>query len=183
MSNYRQRRSRYTVTLSTGERKVILAYSAEGARNYYAEFYASMGITVTRVAQGDYRKQQHAANRQAQGGFTIDRQALAFAIEYLGLTWPVDIRTHARVGGTQGNHRLTPNHRHNIMVKSYLTPEEASSTLWHELTHAAQAERAGNYHAWSEFVREQRRIPYSHRSIEIEARQASKDMADYPLCK
>lgn len=176
-------RTRYTVTTQKEgvgvQRQVVLCYTAQWATDYFTR----RGFVVLSVQKGDYRKQQRVAATKAAGGFTIDRKALAAAIEQLGLKLPVKIRYNARVGGTQGNYRLR-NGNHDIMLKSYLTPEQASSTLWHELTHAMQAERVGGTsEVWNSYSLEQRRYSYSIRPIEIEARQMSKIMADVPLCR
>lgn len=176
-------RTRFTVTIQKGsaeiERRVVLCYTAQRASDYFT----GRGFRVLNVQKGDYRKQQRAAAKRAAGGFTIDRKALAVAIELLELKMPVKIRYNARVGNTMGNYRFR-NGVHDIMLKSYLAPEQASSTLWHELTHAMQAERAGGtIDTWNSFAGEQRRYTYAHRPIEIEARQMSKDKADVPLCR
>jgi hypothetical protein len=70
------------------------------------------------------------------------------------------------------------------MVKSYLGAQEASGTLWHELTHAMQAERvvkAGE--SWQSHTAAQARWTYSRRPIEIEARQMSDTMRDCLLTR
>lgn len=59
---------------------------------------------------------------------------------------------------------------HNITVRKTKTPEEASRTIAHELTHAAQYEACGT---WTHTVKEHRRqmrIPYARRPWEVEAR-------------
>lgn len=183
MSTYRttrQRRSRYTVFLVGGEFKVILTYSAADARTYFER----RGYKVSRVGKGDVRKQIRARQTQAEGGYRIDQKALKDAIAILGLKLPVRVRQHARVGNTNGNYRHGVTH-HNIMIKSYLTPEQASKTLWHELTHAQQAERAGDYAGWTLESQQQRRsYAYWNRPIEVEARaNADKYAPLYPICK
>lgn len=174
------RRTRFTVYFTPDqEPQVILAY--HGQENEIRDYYEKRGYAVRRVVKGDHRKKQRAAAKQREGGFRIDRKALNAAIDALGLDLPVDIRFHARVGSTNGNYRFD-GRRHDIMLKSYLTPEQASSTLWHELTHAMQAERAGaTTAAWSSVQREQARWSYWNRPIEREARQMSEDMRDCPL--
>jgi hypothetical protein len=177
------KRSRYTATITQpdGEvtRHVILAYSAEGARTYYAARFTGASVQVSR---GDYRAKAHHAEVKAAGGFVIDRQALADACDLLGLKLPVKIRYNARVGTTNGNYQLRAGW-HDIMLKSYHTAEQASSTLWHELTHAMQAERAGDFAAWRQVRAEQARYSYRIRPIEREACAMSDTMADVLLCK
>ena len=153
----------------------MLAYTIDGVRRAFPQ------ATVT---TGDYRKAARQAEATSGGQrFRIDRHALKAACEQLQVYLPVDIRTHARVGGTLGNHQLTSN-RHNIMVKSYLDADEASSVLWHELTHAMQAERAiRSGKPWADEVREQRRYTYSTRPIEVEARKMAREMSHIKLCQ
>lgn len=173
------RRTRFTVfTRRPGSeeivKQVVLAYGTECARNYYT----GRGWTVLGVERGDYRKQI-----KAEGGYRIDRAALRDAIDLLGIKLPVKIRFNSRVGNTAGNYRFR-NGGHDIMLKSYHTAEQASSTLWHELTHAMQAERAGGTtETWASFHREQARYSYRNRPVEIEARQMSETMKDVPLCR
>ena len=172
-------RKRYTVTAADGSQAVVLAYSAHGAREYYSQ----RGLTIVRVERGDYRKKARNATIKASGGFRIDRVALADAIEFLGLTLPVDIRFHSRVGNTNGIHRFRKN-RHVIMLKSYLKPKDASNTLWHELTHARQAERAlSRGERWQDVTAEQRNYPYSVRPIEREANEIANSKWNVLLCK
>ncbi len=161
--------------MEDGSQRVIMSYPGRDAE--IVEHYARRGFTVVRVDHGDL------VSVKPQGGYRVDAEALKAAIELLGLKLPVKVRHNSRVGSTRGNYRITKDGTHDIMVKSYLTPEQASSTLWHELTHAMQAERAGaNWTAWGRAINDQKRWPYSRRPIEIEAQQMSADMADLPLC-
>lgn len=127
--------------------------------------------------RGDYRIEA----LKADGGFRIDNAAVRDACELLGIGLPVDVRFSGRVGPTNGSHAFD-GERHRIMLKSYLTPEQATRTLWHELTHAMQAERAGSVLAWGAFSRAQRSYSYSNRPIELEARRMADVMGDLPLC-
>lgn len=177
------RRSRYTITYSPDDsneirRMVVLAYSIEGAQRMRIA-----NAVVLDVQRGDYRKQEREAKIKAEGGFRIDRQALADAIDLLGLKLPVKIRFNSRVGRQNGNYRLRNGH-HDIMLKSYRTPQQASDTLWHELTHALQAERDGHgsVSVWADVRRAQASIPYLSKPLEVEARQMSATMRDCPLC-
>lgn len=176
-----QRRVRFTVNFEDGrEPEVILAYNAAQVQVHYAK----KGLTV-RVRQGDFRKAAIVAQKKREGGFRLDSAAIRDACEQLGIKLAVRIRFNGRVGGMNGNHCF-PGGYHNIMLKSYLTPEQATKTLWHELVHALQAERDGEARpvVWAEFVgRQQRRYTYRNRPIEIEARQMAEMMADCPLTK
>ena len=174
----RRRRQRFTVTCSHRSsdevvKRVILAYSAIGAGDYYA----TRGYTVLEVARGDYRAQQ-------AGGWhwSIDQEALDAAVELLGLKLPVKIRFNSRVGNTNGNYRLGAGY-HDIMLKTYRTAQQASQTLWHELTHAMQAERAGGTRAAWLADLEKSRGKYQRCPREIEARAMARDMADLLLCR
>jgi hypothetical protein len=188
------RRQRFTAHLAgVSAPAVILAYSAESVR----EHYARRGHTVISIERGDHRLAERKARREAAyrerdsgpdgGGFRIDQGALRDACELLGIRLPVRVRYHSRVGGCLGNHRLRAEkrgdgHWHDIMLKSYLSAEKASRALWHELTHAAQAERAGGTLAdWAREHRRQVAYSYSVRPIEREARDMEVTMADVPL--
>lgn len=155
------RRSRYTVTASHESsneivKRVVLCYSADDARYYYAK----RGYAVLHVERGDYRRKQAAQAARSRGGFHIDQAALAKAKAHFGLKLPVEIKLNGRVGNTLGIYRLSPKGSgvivkggriygldsadrlvHEITLKSYLTPEKAGESLYHELTHAMQAER------------------------------------------
>jgi hypothetical protein len=172
MSNSARQRTRFTVTFEDGTKKVILCYNAAEARHYYEH----KGYAVAGVMRGDYRKQARVAAIKSQDGHTIDTAALNVAKAELGLIMPVKIRRDGRVGQTNGNHRLR-GFEHHIMLKSYLTPEQATHTLWHELTHAVQAERAiASGRGWAAVSNEQRRYRYSVRPIEIEANKIADAM-------
>jgi hypothetical protein len=183
-----QRRTRFTVKVKLGEgsveKRVIRAYTAENAINYYTR----RGYTVLSIAKGDYRKQEREAKAKAQGGHRLDHKAIQEAADVLGLKLPVRVRQHSRVGNTHGNYRLAglagQATHHNIMVKSYLTPKEATNTLWHELTHALQAERDGksDLATWRKVSNEQKVYSYRQRPIEREANETAALMSkDHPL--
>ncbi len=175
----RQRRSRFTVHFLDGrDPSVILAHSADYARAYYT----ARGRDVGRVVKGDYRVKAREAAAKASGGFKLDHAAVRDACDLLGLKLPVSIRFNGRVGNTNGNYSFD-GRKHRIMLKSYRTPEQASSTLWHELCHAMQAERAGTMADWAVVRREEARYPYRSRPIEREAREMSATMADVPLTR
>jgi hypothetical protein len=171
-----RKRQRYTVEMQDGTRQVILAYDGAGADSYYRR----RGYDVKRVTKGDYRKTQ-ALREAATGGFTIDRAALKDACDLLGLKLPVRLRYNSRVGRTMANHRFWGDY-HDVMLKSYLTPEEASTALWHELTHAMQAERAGTLHEWLRIGKAEHGL-YEHAPTEIEARDMQATMKDVMLCR
>lgn len=169
-----RRRSRFTVVLAGQDAHVILAYSSDDVRRHYE----SIGYTVVRVTRGDFRKPTAPAATGPR--FRVNDAALREAIDLFGLRLPVRVRLHARCGITNGSYRFEGTY-HNIMLKSYRTAQEASETLWHELTHALQAERAGSVIEWDRVYAEQRRYPYRVRPVKIEAREMSATMADIPL--
>lgn len=182
----RQRRSRYTVTSDRG-REVVLAYSREGAATYFAQ----RGRRVTGVEEGDYRKPKRPLNQWKQHHENIDR-----AIQWLGINFPVTITVQNHHGGRWGNHALRVDGSqlyHEIKVKSWLTPYQAGQTLWHELAHAMQAERAvarssattarERARAWYESEERTRDIHYRRRPCEVEARAHERHNVTTPLAQ
>lgn len=188
----RRRRSRYTIYLSDeavviGDPKpiVLLAYGAQDAHEWATKRY---GDLVLNIEEGDYRKKaRHQAIREAAGGYSVDFNKLDAVTEGLGLKWPVCIRYHARIGNTHGNYRLkrdaAGNLWHDIMLKSYHDANEANNTLWHELCHALQAEKSGDYDSWQTFRKQQRKWTYKTRPMEIEARLFAEEHEWQALCR
>lgn len=86
------------------------------------------------------------------------------AIDYLGLTWPIDIsqvsEAHQGVGAYNagfvnmddifGEPTKVVDRVHVISIAAQLSPAAASMSLWHELTHAKQAEGYPSPWAWWE---------------------------------
>lgn len=178
-----RRRTRYTASVlrpRTGEAQEldILAYSREGAIALAAE----RGYTIMSIETAAAK-----AQRERGGGYRIDRAALREALDFLGIALPVKIRYTSRVGRTRGNHRLVANRSHDIMLKSYLPADQASKTLWHELAHAMQSERAIRAgQDWLAIANERnpgssRRIAYRVRPIEVEARTYEQYAEACPL--
>lgn len=193
-----RRRTRYTVTCSHHSdnavvRKVVLAYSAEGA----ADYYTAKGYVVLSVAKGDLVAKAAAAQRHEGGGFRVSQAALREAIATMDLKWPVRLSMSSKVvtvAGADGNHSVRASFGqpfHRIMLKSYLTPRRAGEVLWHELTHAMQAERAAATagavafydvnHAWNTHARQFKGL-YRNSPLEIEAREFESWNNDLPLC-
>lgn len=172
-----RRRTRYTVEVEGREPVVVLSYNHGGA----IETAERHGYKVVGASMGDYRKEARAREAKATGGFRINQAALNEAKAILGLKLPVRIRYNGRVGSTNGNYQFHGTH-HDVMLKRYHTPEQANVTLWHELQHAAQAERTSSLEAWRAFQKQQRRYPYHHRPMEVEARNMAQNMApNHPL--
>lgn len=179
----RKRRSRFTCTMENGTQFYALAYTAEQVRDHYSR----LGPVKT-VVKGDTRIKAAKESIKGRGGFVLDNAAIDKAIEELGIKHPVKIRFNGRVGSTAGNHRLRQDmqgrHYHDIMLKSYALPDDASFTLWHELTHALQAERAGGtVQSWLAEQKRQARWPYKSRPVEREANAVANAHHNQKLCR
>lgn len=107
----------------------------------------------------------------AKPGWDFDLDAIERARELLGVTRPVVI------GCVNARRRFTGMHhdegaRHRITVAHWHTPEQASRTIWHELSHAAQSDRG---------VRggtaRLRGLAYEQDAREVEARAAEENHA------
>lgn len=168
-----KRRKRYTVTLSDSSQHVILAFDALDARLYYTQ----RDLTVVSVNAGDYRM------KPTEREWELNYVALRNARRELGLTLPVTVRKNGREGGTNATYRLKPE-GHHIVVKSYLTRQQATEALWHELQHAQQAERVGGtVEAWKVEHNRQRKWPYKRRPMELEARHTAAANAHKSLTR
>jgi hypothetical protein len=78
--------------------------------------------------------------------FRIDRDAVDNARGRLGIKQPVDVLIR-RFRDGEGRYTGMRNGRHVLTVASDLGPFAASLKIWHELAHAAQAERMGGFDA------------------------------------
>lgn len=175
MKRPRRNRFRATVAQRDGSTRDVdlLVYGGEDEARALA---VAKGLRVLSLTTPDAMKRE--------GGFTLDRRAIREACVFLDIDYSaVKLRLNGRVGPTNGNYRRR-GYEHNIMLKSYLTPEQASQSLWHELAHAMQAERVerdgGTWHAYASA---QRRWSYSTRPIEVEARSYEQYAEELPLCK
>lgn len=149
------KRTRFTAHLSNGEKRVILAYDPYTAGAYYR----SLGYEVDRVTKGDFRRDARKAEQRPTGA-RPNMRAIREAIEFLGITLPVEVKVTTRKGGRYGAHTPIPTGgnahvrngrvsnlatatgwKHSITVKAWLTVEQMGETLWHELAHAMQFER------------------------------------------
>lgn len=145
--------------------------------------------------------------RDTSAPWRVDTDNLARACDHLGVTVRVNIRRTATrrllgryhgikvpddaprdpaVIDTMTEEQIDALMTHYITASARLTPEAASRTLWHELTHAAQYERDPNYYVeqYAKELREARRladngIPFNRAyrmiSFEIEAK-ANEDL-------
>jgi hypothetical protein len=195
----RRKRFHATVVDAGFKRKItIMAYTPESARRWLE----TSGYIVLRLSAAKRRKSIAAGKAAA---WEIDQRALQSAMDKLDVTWKVRItRTASRT--KLGAHRLRyrePMHRpqHSITVDKTVSPTEATRILWHELCHAAQAERAARKFAteagcpvgaltgrecltaWREDNARSRRYSYDARPIEIEARYISEINKQYLLTK
>ncbi len=154
------KRQRFTIDHPIKGRFVALAYSAESAEAYFGG----------KATPGDYR---------CMGpGWKLSYTNLKKAKAELSISRPVHVKQTSRQGGRRGAYAFRAG-EHCITVKSYLTPEQASRTLWHELAHAMQAERSGSEAAWA--ANSDRKGPYSKRPIEIEARSYEHNASRIPI--
>lgn len=177
----RPRRQRYTVEVEGRDPVVVLAYSHGDA----IETAERCGYKVIEAFMGDYRVQEIVRKAKTEGGHRLIPSALEEAKNILGLKLPIKIRYNSRVvgvSGKNGSYERTMR-GHEIMLKSYLTPEQVTETLWHELRHAWQAEQKGTPEAWWAYREIQRqRYTYKRRPIEIDARTyATKMSKTHPL--
>lgn len=183
-----RRRTRWEVTLSQGSvvtTGYALAYSADAVR----EWYTRRGYMVVSVTAA---RKPRAHNKIAK--WALNHAALRTAQRELRLAWPVEIKLTGHEGGRYGAHTLASRNgqpMHKITVKNWLSPEQAGRTLWHELTHAMQAERAaakfcatGYAQARAAWSKDPGRLgSYRSRAIEVEARSNERRNNDIPLAK
>lgn len=184
--------------------RTILAYEVASV----ADFYRRMGYTVLHVESA---RKKRTCERPANKPWRHNDRAIRDAIEFLGITLPVRIKPTNVAGGRLGAHTLRPvgpgvrrqgsrvhgiEHAtglvHHITVKSWQDAEQASRTLWHELTHAMQAERElaklpdpndlrTALRTWGRAYRDGR--SYDRKPIEREAREYEEFAAEHPLVR
>lgn len=132
--------------------------------------------------------------------WAVDSEALEDAARLLRLKWRIHItRTSSRAH--HGSHRLhikrgwrTP--AHYITVEKVSSVLESSRILWHELCHAAQAERTAAHlppgatpsemnDAWGSVLLCEREdtFTYANRGTEVEAKSYENAAAHMPLTK
>lgn len=202
----RRRRTRWLCELSrngkTTERQ-ILAYNADSVRDHYTR----LGYDVHSVKA---HRPSRTAVKATNPPWRKNERAIREAIELFGLTLPVEIKLTSHAGGRYGAHTLHPvggqvrvhNGRiywaetatglvHRITVKAWRSAEEASRTLWHELTHAMQAERElsklanssikDKLEGWRTCADRGHGLSYSRKPLEIEAREHESFHDDLPL--
>lgn len=118
----------------------------------------------------------------AKAGWTIDVPAIREAIAFFGLTSPVEVKLTAgtrRVGCARYRDGV-----HVITLSALRSGAQASETLWHELTHAAQREYLGDEAFRVQYQMEQLREGYDRNRFEVEARDTAAVMtAELSLTK
>lgn len=136
-----QRRKTYVATVrkhGIRDERPIRAYSSKAVSDYYER----QGYEVLAVKA---KPRQRRAPVRPLNQFKLNTLAIHEAKKFFNLRYPVSIRVTNHQGGRMGGYRPANNGlSHEISIKSWLTPEQASETLWHELAHAMQNEREQN---------------------------------------
>lgn len=104
----------------------------------------SFELTITHIIKdkGDYRRQVYGTKKPPASMYKIDKEALAKACDHVGVAR--DARVIIRRLHGAGHYVGTRKNVHLITLNPYLHISEAEKTVWHELVHAAQAERIGS---------------------------------------
>lgn len=119
----------------------------------------------------------------SKGGATFKPGAVLEALDYFGIVDPTEVKFTAGIH-RKGAHRYAgPGQPHLITVSTYLSPEEAGRTLWHELCHAAQREYLGVPEFVAQYRQESASKGYLGNKFEVEARQHSDLNTEIPLAK
>jgi hypothetical protein len=84
--------------------------------------------------------------------YVITRAALDEARRLLGIVAPIEIRLTSYKDATFGRLIAYRDGVWIIGLDTYLSARQASITLWHELVHVAQAQRAGGIEQFHELV-------------------------------
>lgn len=168
----RKRRTRYTLTLPSGDRKVVLAVDAASVWDFCPE--------AIKVVKGDFATIDTFSTKRwpsTRGGniWRWNRPAIAAAFEAIsGFPLPSNLVLTSDTRGerTRGWFNFTGGCP-TIKVRSDLSYEQANKTLWHELAHLAQFLRAGSPEQWAvQHKRERKaRHGYTQRPWEREARE------------
>ena len=84
--------------------------------------------------------------------YVITGQEVDATRELLGIVAPVEIRLTRYLDDTCGRLIAFRNGVWIIGLDTYLSPRQASLTLWHELVHVAQAQQAGGLEQFRDLV-------------------------------
>lgn len=129
-------------------------------------------------------------NEPVEDRWTLNMDLLPEALDFLGINWEVQVCQHAQVGlgahhGALGESDFDPNlvrvtdPIHVLGIEPGLAPTAASICLWHELTHAKQAEAHNSPWAFYLSIRDENRaaIPGSLEYFDLWfEREAFKNM-------
>lgn len=116
-------------------------------------------------------------------GARLDPIAIREALDLMEVKHDVQIKWSGGYS-RRGAHRFYDGKNlHVITVSTHLMADQASNTLWHEITHAAQTERYENgkvFHA--HYVKENRTRGYKRNRFEVEASENGDAFGtDHPL--
>lgn len=155
--------------------KLIRAYDTEAA----ADYFTRRGYRVISSKERTFKFNQ----------FKLNTLAIREAQKFFNLAYPVSIKITNHKNGRNGAYCPGKDGlSHEIIVKSWLTPQEASETLWHELTHAMQAEREQQPHesnmlpGWRRSLSREKG-QYRNAPSELEAKRYEKRAAEFPLAR
>lgn len=173
------RRRRYTVYVGGEDTpKVILAYDAMGAR----EFYEERGRYVHTVEPGDWRTNQARKLEalRADGRWEFDRERIADAFEAVtGLPLPSGVRFEKGKRALRQEGAFDCKIIHGfvevtvVRIRRTLDIAAANEALWHELAHVAQYARIGDLATYIRRANAEHkaRLGYENRPSEREARE------------
>jgi hypothetical protein len=164
----------------------MLAHTGEGATYSWERLGYRVIGAPTKVRKGETHGPPKPTNQ-----FHIDRKALAQAIEFLGIKRQVKVSTTNHQGGRGGVCWVRPgDHHHTIRLKSWLSANDASEALWHELTHCQQNERLVDqgeastlFDAITLQINSAKNVPYNEKPYEVEAFKNMVLHQELPLCK
>lgn len=184
------RRKRFEIIAESARWQALAYPNAAGEFPSNAlEHYKSLGYTVLSA---------RPLGRQImpKQAWAVNHVALTDACKTLDIRWPVRVKRTANSKKLYGRHRLHsfPELSHTITLAAGLRVQQASEVLWHELAHAMQAEREVReldgwenlspkraIKIWCAADARSRKLPYSSRPCEIEARSYESRGYEFPL--
>lgn len=116
-------------------------------------------------------------SKPSVAGHRISAKAVVEAAAILGLSDPIEIKWSSgrrRLGA----HRYRDGRHVVTVTRLYREAASISETIWHELTHAQQTEKAGRAKFISEYRLENRRVGYQNNRFEVEARAVGANMKE-----
>lgn len=127
-------------------------------------------MSLLAAARADVRIGWHT---NATPAFDFDVPAMRRAVMHLGVTRPVEVGCANYHRGRWGGMHSLERGIHRVRVAYWLPPNDASRTLWHELSHAAQSDR-GIPSGTAQLRRELGDDAYTNDPREVEAREAEQ---------